>query len=185
MPEVNKHDRLKTIATALTRRLVGNSVRVQFVRHSLEGAVDAAGQEFVESEMVADAVALALGEDTGCLGEEELNSENIELLHVEQLLRQVETDTRDRCYHDFLQHIRLSLEDCRSVEGREALMDFGAGVYAQGPGGLGEWRNCKCGEEGCPNKRALPGDPSRRDEVNLGTDHNGTPVEMLIRPQNK
>lgn len=153
---VESNERLKTVAIALTRRLTERTVRTMFSRHSMDGAIDSGGEEFHEEEMVNDAVNIARGDDTGCLSYEEFTAENVDVLYVKELLKQVETDMRDRCHHDFVQHLNKSVLDQSTAEERDAVLGIAAGVYAQGPDGLGEFRKCKCGQPECPYQRPLP-----------------------------
>ncbi|HZC22221.1 MAG TPA: hypothetical protein VE866_02700, partial [Candidatus Binatia bacterium] len=88
MAQTNQ-EHLKTIATEITRRLVERSVRLQFTRHSMEGAVDTDDVEFIENDMVDDALNIALGDDTGCLSDEDLTPENIDVLFVQGKLAEV------------------------------------------------------------------------------------------------
>lgn len=72
-------------AEAIVSRIVENSIRGQFIRLGLEG-VEVGGALLNEDDMVRDALNLALGEDTGCLGTEDLHPGFIDVLFVEQKL---------------------------------------------------------------------------------------------------
>jgi hypothetical protein len=68
-------------------RIVTNAIRLQWTRNiePLESDEDA---EFpTEDELVLDALALALGDDTGCLNEEDEDfRERVDVLWLEDLL---------------------------------------------------------------------------------------------------
>lgn len=78
----------RQLAEQITRRLVENAIRLQFTRNDLALVAKADDDDpaLDENEMVNDALNLALGDDTGCLSDEELNAENIDVLWVEQLM---------------------------------------------------------------------------------------------------
>ena len=154
MAQTNQ-EHLKTIATEITRRLVERSVRLQFTRHSMEGAVDTDDVEFIENDMVDDALNIALGDDTGCLSDEDLTPENIDVLFVQGKLAEVERNMRDRCFHDFIRLLSSAQNDPPTEDGKEAVRCLAAGVYAQGTDGLGDG-NCKCGEADCPYVQHAP-----------------------------
>lgn len=134
-------DHLKNLATAITKRLVENAIRLQFSRNDLESCQE----EVTEDEMVQDALNLALGEDTGCLGEEEINATNIDVLFVEEILRKLENNMRDRCFHSFV----LVLEGM-TARGATAERALNA-ILRVNPNNLGEGP-CNCNRATCPFK---------------------------------
>ena len=77
----------KALAESIIKRVVENAIRCQWTRNikPLESDPDA---EFpTEDELVIDALALALGEDTGCLSEEDDDfRERVDVLWLEDLL---------------------------------------------------------------------------------------------------
>jgi hypothetical protein len=81
-------------AEAIVSRIVENAIRLQFTRLGLEG-VEADGQLLNEDDMVRDAINLALGQDTGCLVDDEINPETIDVLFVEQKLREAAASRED------------------------------------------------------------------------------------------
>jgi len=107
-----------------------------------------------EDEMVQDALNLALGDDTGCLTEEEEIPENIDVMFVEEILEKLEREMRDRCFHDFIRLLSSAQNDPPTEDGKIAIQCFGAGVLAQGPWGLGSGK-CNCGDSDCPYIREL------------------------------
>jgi hypothetical protein len=72
---------LQDMAEKITRRIAENLARLAYVRYGLADA------DIDEQEFVDDAVALALGEETGCLDPEEVTEHNCELLFVEAELQ--------------------------------------------------------------------------------------------------
>jgi hypothetical protein len=82
---VATESRLRVTATEITKRIVERAVRLQFTRCSLD-TINTGDDPLDEDDMVRDAINLALGDDTGCLSDEDLTAENIDLLFVEQQL---------------------------------------------------------------------------------------------------
>ena len=67
----------------ITRRLAESVVRVQYSRADLDSFEDGP----TEDQMVGDAIMVSLGDDTGCLGNDEMTAEYIDVLFVEQKLQ--------------------------------------------------------------------------------------------------
>jgi hypothetical protein len=137
------------LATEITTRLVERAIRHQFTRQDLALISNADESAPDEAEIVQDALNLALGDDTGCLSEEEETPENIDVMFVEEILEKLERDMRDRCFHDFVRLLSSAQNDPPTEDGKIAVQCFGAGVLAQGPWGLGSGK-CNCGEPDCP-----------------------------------
>ena len=70
------------VAERIIRRVVANVLSLAHVRHNLDELTD--GQAFVD-----DGLAVALGEDTGCLDPDNLSAENCEVLFVEKELYEI------------------------------------------------------------------------------------------------
>lgn len=149
MDTVIHQSHLKDVATTITSRIAENTVRTQFTRYCLGGEFDGNDQPFDEERMVRDATRLALGEDTGCLTEEDISPDTVDLLFVEQALAEIERGVRDRCFHDFLGLLTAAQADCPTPDGRDALRFLAVGVQEIGPDGLGSGR-CECGTKICP-----------------------------------
>jgi hypothetical protein len=76
-------------AAKIVERVAGNAVRLAITRGSL---LQCDGEEIddqAEQEYVQDALNVAMGEDTGCLDEGDLNETNCELLFVGAELRKL------------------------------------------------------------------------------------------------
>jgi hypothetical protein len=146
-------DRLKTLATSITERLVENTIRAQFTRASLDHPDP--DDPLNEDDMVRDALGVALGEDTGCLGDEEITAENIDVLFVEQELARIEKNMRDRCFHDFIHLLKSAKDDPPTEDGKIAVLTLAQAVFAQGPEDLGTGK-CNCGDKECPYGRQDP-----------------------------
>jgi hypothetical protein len=142
-------DRLRVFATAITTRLVESAIRRQFNRQDLALISNADESAMDEDDMVQDALNLALGDDTGCLTEEEETPENIDVMFVEEILEKLEREMRDRCFHDFIRLLSSAQNDPPTEDGKIAIQCFGAGVLARGPWGLGSGK-CNCGDPDCP-----------------------------------
>jgi hypothetical protein len=80
--------RIHDTAEAITRRVTEHAVRISIVRHDLQHD-DAAIDDQTEQDIVNDTIAVALGEDTGCLDPDSLSAENCEVLFVEDQLHQL------------------------------------------------------------------------------------------------
>ena len=153
-PNVNSlpervNDRYRILAAGITTRLVERAIRLQFTRQGLALISKSDVSPLDEDEMVKDALNIALGDDTGCLSQEEETSENIDVIFVEEILEKLEQEMRDRCFHDFIRLLSTAQNDPPTEEGKIAIQYFGAGVLAQGPWGLGSGK-CNCGEPDCP-----------------------------------
>jgi len=72
-----------TTAEEITKRLAESVVRAQYSRADLCCFKDAP----TEQEMVDDAIMVSLGDDPGCLGDDEMTAEYIDVLFVEQKLK--------------------------------------------------------------------------------------------------
>ncbi|KAA6459678.1 hypothetical protein DYQ86_16295 [Acidobacteria bacterium AB60] len=101
-------------AEEITRRLVDRAVRAQFTRNDLGDDL------FNEDDMARDALNLALGDDTGCLGDDEMTAENIDVLFVDQ---QISAST------DPLRKRIAELESERRVLQSRYLHDFSNFLY--------------------------------------------------------
>jgi hypothetical protein len=75
---------LQGMAEKITRRIAENVARSAYTRFGLADSMDGG---IDQCEFVEDAVAIALGEESGCLAPEELTAENCELLFVEAELQ--------------------------------------------------------------------------------------------------
>lgn len=71
-------------AETIVRRLAESVVRVQYSRADLCCFEDAP----TEDEMVDDAIAVSMGEEQGCLDEDEMTAENVDVLFVEKQLQE-------------------------------------------------------------------------------------------------
>jgi hypothetical protein len=72
------------IAKGIVSRLTEHAIRIEWTRADLTSE-----SENTEDECVEDAIAVALGEDTGCLDPDDLNATNCELLFVEAELKKL------------------------------------------------------------------------------------------------
>lgn len=76
------------LARTIINRIVENAIRLQWTRNIEPVESDPDADFPTEDELVVDALALALGDDTGCLSEEDEDfRERIDLLWLEDLLR--------------------------------------------------------------------------------------------------
>jgi hypothetical protein len=79
----------RDLAEQIVRRVVTNVIEAQWTRHLEEALREAAANGDAlpvgKEELLQDALAVALGEDAGCLDEEEL-IESVDLLWVRELL---------------------------------------------------------------------------------------------------
>jgi hypothetical protein len=84
-----REDVIQEVAVKITSRVAENAVRMAIGRNELTQDDGAAIDDKTEQDIVQDTLQGVLGEDTGCLDEDDLNETNCELLFVGAELRKL------------------------------------------------------------------------------------------------
>jgi hypothetical protein len=80
--DYRRADDVHQTAERIIRRVVTNTLSTAHSRFDLDELVE-------DKTLVDDGVAIALGEDTGCLDPDSLSAENCEILYLEKELREL------------------------------------------------------------------------------------------------
>jgi hypothetical protein len=96
-------------AEAIVRRVVENAIRVSCARWSI---IESLGDDadMTEDDLVDDTIGIALGEDTGCLGDDEMDAEHIDLIFVQEALER-ERGTAESLIRGLASALNLLLEE--------------------------------------------------------------------------
>ena len=120
------------LAQEIMERVVERAVRLQFTRCGLAGK-EIDGELLDEDAMERDAINLALGEDTGCLVDEEINAENIDVLFVDEKLEELEERMREH------EEMRVELYNLKVLLSTPEVEDFDKAVPLEAAHQVRRW----------------------------------------------